>query len=779
MSVTIGSARIDEHGKASGGAKGDQKQKTSPDYAGEVSMQNFYISSKGWYVLRPLLSSHALSIASCMVAACNNPHIGYSQSDRTSLALYGIHTTTDVNCDCSSLVRQCVKEGTGTDPGSFNTSNEATILLKTGLFSPKFEYRTGVVLRAGDILVTKSKGHTAIVVSTDGKVVDAAAEGNFYEYGMEGNWNNIPEFSNSSLPGYINRISSDSDMPRTSLVTCITIHIANTIGDIKRLSQLINTMGKGYHYGIDNNGTIGLFLDESVACIGTGDAVNDNRAVQIMLMNKNLAPNYEITDKCKESLVDLCEDICRRNFIYKLVYNNNNPEKGTITLHSQFGNKSESCPGPYIKKILNSLINSINERIKANSDNWVTVTHHLADSETSALRVQNTVSLGAIKPYVAKIDSGLLNVDYQSLKKLGVVGAMFDAGYLFDKLHNKVKYSLKSLGDQIKESSKAYLPFGLIFTTRATSIQEAANEARQLRSAIFKYSPKLGIWLHLDFRVVDTTLASDIIERFYSSFVDWGLKSRCGIYATKEKAQLIGWPNQCSYMPLWLEGEMAPSVVPSDEILTPSFFKLNSLENINPELQTSATAGSSQSGAAGAIVDGSIQTTIEGSASKVKKVTTDNYIDITVPQNSQYTGFKSFESYTSVTDINSQAYQIINSKDTVTDEQGFRTIGGRYLIAVGTGICNQSGTWLDVYIDGGAIIPCITSDQKADRDTIGPEHIFQNTSSRCCSEFVVDRSKLIPLVNKMGDCSYRSKDWAGKVIKFRVYTKNWFADRSN
>lgn len=30
----IGSARIDEHGKATGGKAGDQKQKTSPDYKG-------------------------------------------------------------------------------------------------------------------------------------------------------------------------------------------------------------------------------------------------------------------------------------------------------------------------------------------------------------------------------------------------------------------------------------------------------------------------------------------------------------------------------------------------------------------------------------------------------------------------------------------------------------------------------------------------------------------------------------------------------------------------
>ena len=45
--VYIGSARKDERGKYSGGAKGDQLQKSTPDYKGEVSQQPFYVHSKG------------------------------------------------------------------------------------------------------------------------------------------------------------------------------------------------------------------------------------------------------------------------------------------------------------------------------------------------------------------------------------------------------------------------------------------------------------------------------------------------------------------------------------------------------------------------------------------------------------------------------------------------------------------------------------------------------------------------------------------------------------
>ena len=40
MAVYFGSARIDERGRAAGGAAGDQKQKAKPDYSGEVSQEN-------------------------------------------------------------------------------------------------------------------------------------------------------------------------------------------------------------------------------------------------------------------------------------------------------------------------------------------------------------------------------------------------------------------------------------------------------------------------------------------------------------------------------------------------------------------------------------------------------------------------------------------------------------------------------------------------------------------------------------------------------------------
>lgn len=169
----IGNARIDERGKATGGKAGDQKQTSSPDYKGEVAMQNFYVSSKGWYIIRAKSPDIASKIALAMTIACNNPNIGYNQAKRLDIIKDGTHSAKPTSCDCSSLVRQCVRES-GIEVGNFTTANEAAVLMATGQFE-KIAYTKGTTLYLGDILVTKTKGHTVIVTSGNTRQQNAIA----------------------------------------------------------------------------------------------------------------------------------------------------------------------------------------------------------------------------------------------------------------------------------------------------------------------------------------------------------------------------------------------------------------------------------------------------------------------------------------------------------------------------------------------------------------------------------------------------------------------------
>jgi peptidoglycan hydrolase-like protein with peptidoglycan-binding domain len=60
-----------------------------------------------------------------------------------------------------------VKEATGKDPGNFTTMNEVSTLLGTKLFD-RIPCNNVADVKQGDILVTKTKGHTGVVVQVTG-----------------------------------------------------------------------------------------------------------------------------------------------------------------------------------------------------------------------------------------------------------------------------------------------------------------------------------------------------------------------------------------------------------------------------------------------------------------------------------------------------------------------------------------------------------------------------------------------------------------------------------
>ena len=169
--VKIGSARIDENGNATGGKAGDQTGK-------EVSTQNWYKHSKGWRVFRAKDPEVAEKIAWDMQAACDNPKIGYDQGQRDTL--YTVAKLVGFDCskvqaacetDCSALVRVCCAYA-GVMLPNIRTTNEPKALLDSGDFveltgakytdSPDY-------LRRGDILCTKTQGHTVVVLSSGSK----------------------------------------------------------------------------------------------------------------------------------------------------------------------------------------------------------------------------------------------------------------------------------------------------------------------------------------------------------------------------------------------------------------------------------------------------------------------------------------------------------------------------------------------------------------------------------------------------------------------------------
>ena len=173
MAVKVGSARIDENGKAHGGKAGDQTGR-------EVSTQSWYLHAKGWRVYRAKNPAVAEKIAQCMERACKNNKIGYDQYQRNTLykeaEKFGFDVakvTTPVETDCSALVRVCCAfAGIVGLPSDFRTGNMPANLNKTGAFTEltgsKYQSQS-TYLGRGDILVTKTNGHTVVVLSNGPK----------------------------------------------------------------------------------------------------------------------------------------------------------------------------------------------------------------------------------------------------------------------------------------------------------------------------------------------------------------------------------------------------------------------------------------------------------------------------------------------------------------------------------------------------------------------------------------------------------------------------------
>lgn len=156
MAIYIGSARHDEHGRYRGGKRGDQTGQ-------EVATQSMY--NHNWVAYRAKSSKVAIGLKNSMLRACSNNNIGYSQSDRYSIWGKGTGINTPVNTDCSMLVRECIREASGKDIGDFTTASEHAALLNSGLFTKVGNVTKNSELYEGDILVTKTKGHTAIITS--------------------------------------------------------------------------------------------------------------------------------------------------------------------------------------------------------------------------------------------------------------------------------------------------------------------------------------------------------------------------------------------------------------------------------------------------------------------------------------------------------------------------------------------------------------------------------------------------------------------------------------
>ena len=114
------------------------------------------------------------------------------------------------------------------------------------------------------------------------------------------------------------------------------------------------------NYGIGSDGRIALYVDESNRAWTSSSSANDSQAITIEVANCSGEPDWKVSDKAMSALLDLCEDICRRNNITELNFTGD--ATGNLTQHNYFA--ATACPGPYLKARFQAIADEVNRRLK-------------------------------------------------------------------------------------------------------------------------------------------------------------------------------------------------------------------------------------------------------------------------------------------------------------------------------------------------------------------------------------------------------------------------------
>jgi len=165
--------------------------------------------------------------------------------------------------------------------------------------------------------------------------------------------------SNSKLADIV--MLSPNSSPRTAKIDTITIHHMATVSSAEACaaSFLPTSRNASANYCIGNEGDVALSVDESRRAWTSSNAANDNRAITIEVSNSERGGDWPVSDAALNKLLDLCEDICRRNGIERLSYTGD--LSGNMTLHKWFA--STACPGPYLESKMPWIAEEVNRRL--------------------------------------------------------------------------------------------------------------------------------------------------------------------------------------------------------------------------------------------------------------------------------------------------------------------------------------------------------------------------------------------------------------------------------
>lgn len=164
-------------------------------------------------------------------------------------------------------------------------------------------------------------------------------------------------------------IISPNCRPRMHDIDTITIHCMAGDLTVEQCGNLFQNpaLEASSNYGIDSEGRIGLYVSEAYRSWCSSNKSNDDRAITVEVANDGGAPDWHVSNKAYNTLIELLADVCNRHHIPKLLWKADPNLIGQIelqnmTVHRWFAAKA--CPGDYLYYKHYDIANRVNQKLE-------------------------------------------------------------------------------------------------------------------------------------------------------------------------------------------------------------------------------------------------------------------------------------------------------------------------------------------------------------------------------------------------------------------------------
>lgn len=120
---------------------------------------------------------------------------------------------------------------------------------------------------------------------------------------------------------------------------------------------------------IGNDGEIILGVPPQFRAWTSGNAENDNMAFTVEVCNSTGAPEWRVSDKALEAVINLGVWVCKENGLGGFKWTGD--ANGTLTIHKMF--QATACPGPYLESKMPYIAEEITRRVQEENNMVYTI----------------------------------------------------------------------------------------------------------------------------------------------------------------------------------------------------------------------------------------------------------------------------------------------------------------------------------------------------------------------------------------------------------------------